>query len=87
MLRKFTPSGSLKKSSFFKKNFVLYPSKRLFEVNRRAIHIFRPRGFVPLDHLEEGLVYLSSLSLQQGDFSTAGMLQRGKGTLPAGINS
>ena len=29
-LRQFTPSGSLKKSSFLKKNFVLYPTKILF---------------------------------------------------------
>ena len=28
-LHEFTPSGSLKKSSFFKKNFVLYPTKIL----------------------------------------------------------
>ena len=29
-LREFTNSGSLKKSSFFKKNFVLYPTIILF---------------------------------------------------------
>ena len=29
-LREFTPSGSLKKSSFFKKNFVLYLTIILF---------------------------------------------------------
>ena len=29
-LRQFKPSGSLKKRSFFKKNFVLYPTKILF---------------------------------------------------------
>ena len=29
-LRQFTPSGSLKKSSFFKKNFVLYLTIILF---------------------------------------------------------
>ena len=31
-LREFTNSGSLKKSSFFKKNFVLYPTIILFSV-------------------------------------------------------
>ena len=29
-IRQFTPSGSLKKNLFFKKNFVLYPTKILF---------------------------------------------------------
>ena len=40
-LRQFTPSGSLKKSSFLKKNFVLYPTKILLkpgECNLRYAH-------------------------------------------------
>ena len=31
-LHEFTPSGYLKKNSFFKKNFVLYPTKILLNV-------------------------------------------------------
>ena len=38
-------------------------------------------GFVPLDLLGEGLTHSPSLSLQQGDFSTKGILQRGKSVL------
>ena len=49
--------------------------------DRRAIHLFRPRGFVLLDHFWEELTYSSSLSLQQGDLSTNGILHRGRGVL------
>ena len=39
-LREFTPSGSLKKSSFFKKNFDLYPTIILCPVIAMDLHIY-----------------------------------------------
>ena len=45
-LRKFTPSGSLKKSSFLKKNFILYLTIILFPTVRRGGYA-RPNPTVP----------------------------------------
>ena len=41
VLREFTPSGSFKKSSFFKKNSVLYLTIILFHILGHLYHLLR----------------------------------------------
>ena len=45
---------------------------------RPTPHIFRPRGFAPLDHLEDGLMHHRPLITAQGGFSNVSAV-RGEG--------
>ena len=77
MLRDLTSSGSLKKSSFFKKKFVLFLTKILLNVvkcmvitlntfNDAAAQLFRPQQITQNDRARVSYLGTSIVSLHRG---------------------